>query len=415
MMKPIHAQPVIRKGIASVAAALIIGCALLGRAPAAIAQIQPAVEYYYAAWNMYFVTAIPAEIALLDGGAFGGVWQRTGQQFNVYATAGAPAGAATVWRFFSTTFNPSSHFYTGIVAEYNALLSNPNWELEGAVFNTPMPAADGTCPAGSIPIYRLFNNGMSGAPNHRFTTDLNVRAQMIAAGWTPEGFGAIGVVFCSPQPLPRNTAEGLWNGTTSSNSKTAGFVLDTGAFYFFYTVPGTNNVAGVIQGTGTSSNGSFTSSDARDFYIGYGVFPATITATYTPQATLNGTSVEGANATGFNTAYQPQYDQPFSLAAAAGTFNGQAASSQGWQGLVVTISATGTVTGSVSGCNFAGSATPHGSVNVADLSVTFQGGACVFGTNTLIGIAYYDSAKGTIYAVAPNASRTDGFLFIGGR
>jgi hypothetical protein len=163
----------------------------------------PAVEYYYAAWNFYFVTAIPAEIAALDGGAFGGVWQRTGQQFNVYssttATRSLPAGATTVWRFFSTTFAPkSSHFYTDIVAEYNSLLANPNWQLEGPVFSTPMPAADGTCPAGSIPIYRLFNNGMGGAPNHRFTTDPNVRAQMIAEGWAPEGFG-IGVVFCSPQ------------------------------------------------------------------------------------------------------------------------------------------------------------------------------------------------------------------------
>jgi hypothetical protein len=161
----------------------------------------PAVEYYYAAWNMYFVTAIPQEIAVLDGGAFGGVWKRTGQQFNVYsttATRSAPAGATPVWRFFSTTFAPkSSHFYTGIGAEYNSLLANPNWELEGPVFNTPMPDADGTCPAGSIPIYRLYNQNMGGAPNHRFTTDPNVVSQMIFAGWTPEGFG-IGVTFCSP-------------------------------------------------------------------------------------------------------------------------------------------------------------------------------------------------------------------------
>jgi uncharacterized delta-60 repeat protein len=158
-----------------------------------------AVEYFYAAWNFYFVTAIPQEIAALDGGAFGGVWQRTGQQFNVYSTTNASAGASPVWRFFSTTFAPkSSHFYTGIVSEYNSLLANPDWQLEGPAFNTPMPAADGTCPAGSIPIYRLYNQNMGGAPNHRFTTDPNVRGQMIAAGWTPEGYG-IGVGFCSPQ------------------------------------------------------------------------------------------------------------------------------------------------------------------------------------------------------------------------
>jgi len=158
-----------------------------------------AVEYYYAAWNFYFVTAGSTEIAALDGGAFGGVWQRTGQQFNVYPLAAAPASSSTVWRFFSTIFDPrSSHFYTANGAEYDALVKGIGWRLEGPVFSTPMPANDGTCPPGTIPIYRTYNNGQGGAPNHRFTTDINVRSQMLAAGWSPEGQG-IGVGFCSPQ------------------------------------------------------------------------------------------------------------------------------------------------------------------------------------------------------------------------
>jgi Repeat of unknown function (DUF5648) len=160
---------------------------------------QMAVEYYYAAWNFYFVTTAPAELAALDGGAFGGAWKRTGQQFIVYALAGAPPSSTTVFRFFSTIFDPkSSHFYTANIAEYNALVNGVGWQLEGPVFSTPLPASDGTCPANSIPIYRMYNNGMGGAPNHRFTTDINVRATMLAAGWIPEGQG-IGVGFCSPQ------------------------------------------------------------------------------------------------------------------------------------------------------------------------------------------------------------------------
>ena len=166
-----------------------------------LAQAAPttiAVEYYYPAWDMYFVTAIQDEITKLDAGVFAG-WRRTGLQFNVYPIAGAPATSLLVSRFFSTTFAPkSSHFYTANAAEYSALLQNPNWQLEGPVFDTPLPAADGSCPAGSLPIYRLYNDGMGGAPNHRFTTDAGVRAQMIAAGWIPEGAG-IGVGFCSPQ------------------------------------------------------------------------------------------------------------------------------------------------------------------------------------------------------------------------
>ena len=65
-----------------------------------------AVEYYYAAWDMYFVTAMPDEIAKLDAGAFAG-WARTGLSFPVFSTVGS---APTVWRFFGTTFDPKSAF-----------------------------------------------------------------------------------------------------------------------------------------------------------------------------------------------------------------------------------------------------------------------------------------------------------------
>jgi hypothetical protein len=147
---------------------------------------------------MFFVTAIADEIAKLGAGAYVG-WQPSGSQFNVYAADKAPASASPVYRFFSTAFAPkSSHFYTADQAEYQALLANPDWQLEGRVFDAVLPDADGTCPAGSLPIYRLYNNGMCGAPNHRFTTDPDVRAAMLTVGWIAEGQG-IGVAFCSPQ------------------------------------------------------------------------------------------------------------------------------------------------------------------------------------------------------------------------
>ena len=163
-------------------------------------KIEVAVEYYYAGWNMYFVTALRNEIAALDGGAFGGVWLRTGQQFTVYALDGAPAISSTVWRFV-TTFSPkSSHVFTANEDEYDELMSGDiaGWSLEGPVFSAPLPSSDGTCPSGTIPVYRLYNNGMGGAPNHRLITDANEFAQMATSGWTPEGEG-IGVGFCSPQ------------------------------------------------------------------------------------------------------------------------------------------------------------------------------------------------------------------------
>ena len=52
------------------------------------------------------------------------------------------------------------------------------------------------CAIGTVPLYRLYNNGQGGAPNHRFAVDPTVRTSMIAAQWTPEDNGADGVLAC---------------------------------------------------------------------------------------------------------------------------------------------------------------------------------------------------------------------------
>jgi len=159
-----------------------------------------AVEYHHMAFDHYFVTAIADEIAKLDNGTFVG-WARTGLSFNVYPSAGAPSGSVPVCRFFSTSFAPkSSHFYTPSAFECALVKTNPDWLFEAEVFNVaPASTADGSCPANTLPVYRLYNNGQGAAPNHRYTTELSVRAQMIAQGWIPEGYGTVGVIMCSPR------------------------------------------------------------------------------------------------------------------------------------------------------------------------------------------------------------------------
>ena len=103
-----------------------------------------------------------------------------------------------VCRFFSTSFGPkSSHFYTPFATECTSVTSNANWQLEGSVFNMILADAMGACPAGSQPLYRLYNNGSGGAPNHRYTIDLDVFSTMTSLGWVPEGSG-IGVIACVP-------------------------------------------------------------------------------------------------------------------------------------------------------------------------------------------------------------------------
>ena len=153
------------------------------------------VEYYHAAFDHYFITALPTEIMKLDDGTFAG-WARTGRTFKVYGAAGDPLSA--VCRFFSAAFAPkSSHFYTALASECATVKGNADWTFEDEVFFVATPAADGTCAAGTMPVYRLYNDGRGGAPNHRFTTDLAVRADMLAQGWIPEGQG-VGVTMCVP-------------------------------------------------------------------------------------------------------------------------------------------------------------------------------------------------------------------------
>lgn len=159
-------------------------------------EVAGVVEYYHAGFGHYFITSDSNEIAKLDAGVFVG-WARTGYTFNVYQ--GAPAGSSPVCRFFSTAFAPkSSHFYTPNASECATVKRNPSWQFEAAVFNAPTPDAAGNCAFGSSPIYRLYNNGQGAAPNHRYTTSLGIRSQMLSLGWVPEGYGPIGVVMCAP-------------------------------------------------------------------------------------------------------------------------------------------------------------------------------------------------------------------------
>jgi hypothetical protein len=157
-----------------------------------------AVEYYNADWGFYFLTAFPEEIAALDNGAFDGAWQRTGQSFKVWPQP--IVGSVATCRFFSAIFTPrSTHFYTHFVAECSALKTNPAWSYEGIAFYIQAASGSGLCAPGTIALYRLYNNGMGGAPNHRYTTSISVFLEMTAAGWIFEGNGNTKVFACVPQ------------------------------------------------------------------------------------------------------------------------------------------------------------------------------------------------------------------------
>jgi hypothetical protein len=117
--------------------------------------------------------------------------------FNVWV--GDQVATSPVCRFFSTAFDPkSSHFYTPFQGECVSLQRGSTWQFEARVFNITVPDDAGNCPAETLPVYRLYNQGMGAAPNHRYTTSLATRTTMVAAGWVPEGLGPDAVEMCSP-------------------------------------------------------------------------------------------------------------------------------------------------------------------------------------------------------------------------
>ena len=169
-----------------------------------IADVTAAVvEFYNTQLNHYFITADPAEQAAVDAGAAGPGWSRTGLGFRAYTPAlGIPPGQGPVCRFYgSIAINPAtglrrgpnSHFYTAQAAECAAVQNDPGWVLEGFAFYTRLPEANGLCAAGTIPVFRTYNNrAQFNDSNHRYTTDFATYQLMQSLGWTPEG-----IVFCA--------------------------------------------------------------------------------------------------------------------------------------------------------------------------------------------------------------------------
>jgi hypothetical protein len=160
----------------------------------------PAVEYYRVDANHYFMTADANEINTLDTGYFPG-WVRTGQTLTVLPpTAPLSGSLSPVCRFYGKPeAGLDSHFYSAAPAECQAVIDqfSSAWIYEsGNVFETYLPSAtNGSCPENTMPVYRVYNNRQD--VNHRYTTSINVRSQMINAGWVPEGYGGNTVAMCA--------------------------------------------------------------------------------------------------------------------------------------------------------------------------------------------------------------------------
>lgn len=153
------------------------------------------VEYYNASLDHYFITWIAAEMANLDAGLTPTRWTRTGRTFRAFA---APqALTSQVCRFYIPPSLGNSHFFGRSASECAASQqAHPGLVLEDPDYMHIVLPTAGSCPSGTQPVYRLFNNRADA--NHRYTVDRAVRDEMVAKGWVAEGDGADRVAMCAP-------------------------------------------------------------------------------------------------------------------------------------------------------------------------------------------------------------------------
>lgn len=165
------------------------------------------VEFYNATLDHYFISSLAGDIDALDTGRIAG-WTRTGLTFNVFPSEAASGGSAqAVCRIIIPPPHGDSHFFGRSADECaNTLAKFPFMTQETpSAFFIALPAA-GVCPAGTVPVYRAFDN-RPGDANHRYTTSRAVRDQMETMHWLIEGDGPDSVVMCATTaPAPAASA-----------------------------------------------------------------------------------------------------------------------------------------------------------------------------------------------------------------
>ena len=154
------------------------------------------IEFYNMAMDHYFMSSLAPDIDALDSGHFPG-WARTGQTFKAYPQPAA--GASPVCRFYMPA-PQDSHFYSASASECALVAAKyPTFVFEAPdVFYIALPdTTTGVCPSGTVAVFRLYNNRADA--NHRYTTDPQIKAQMISQGYIAEGYGSSATIMCAPQ------------------------------------------------------------------------------------------------------------------------------------------------------------------------------------------------------------------------
>lgn len=202
--------------------------------------------------------------------------------------------------------------------------------------------------------------------------------------------GSVSVVPQPPAPVV-GAAQNIYVGNTADGREIYTIALENDQFYTMYghTVGNAFLVSGFVQGDGASNNGVFTSANGVDSNSNNTRTAATINATYTVGLNLNGTIVEPTGNVGFTSAPIAasllNYNSAAKLSDIAGHWN--VTSLRGFASSF-DIGATGTFTGTSSGCSLSGTFTPRASgKNVFDMTMSFGPAPCQIPNGTIKGMA----------------------------
>lgn len=226
------------------------------------------------------------------------------------------------------------------------------------------------------------------------------------------GCGSSNSSSSAPPPPPAATAEGIWVGANSGGSALVGAVLENGQYWLLSHADQVIN--GIVQGSGTSLNGSFTSTNGIELRIGVPNTPVNISASYRERESLNGTITpqSGGTVATFTAAYDTSYETAATLAAISGDWSGKQPAGETF---ALNISSAGGLVGTSSlGCLFTGTVAPRSADNnVFNLTITFGGGVCRPGTQTMTGIALIQGsgASAVLFAAVLNADRSNAVGF----
>jgi len=167
--------------------------------------LDPVIEYYNAALDHYFISGSQPDLDALDSGRLAG-WTRTGFSFGAWMapTFGAgylgpapPPNLLGVCRIYIPPVDGDSHFFSASASECaTSKAQHPEFVLETptAFFATLPDPITGACGNNQTPVYRVWNARVDS--NHRYTTSLAVRDQMVAIGYVKEGYGPNAVTIC---------------------------------------------------------------------------------------------------------------------------------------------------------------------------------------------------------------------------